>query len=165
MEFPKTESNVLTFTGVLCDRLSGSAVFVDPPVNISDLRSKSTSVQTEMGRMADLKGQTEQVTEQKNGYLQGLSEDLKSVLSWAEVLADWDDALLKTIGWGGRKAAEPTQVPNAPSDLTILYEGDGSLSLKWKRPVLVVRAVPRSIMCWNGVNRTLRVCLAHGRKR
>ena len=141
-EFPKTESNVLTFTDTLCDRLSGSAVFVNPPVSIAQLRDMRTNVQTEVARVVELKGEAEQATEQKKTHLGTLETNLKEVLSWAEVLVSFDDAELKTIGWGGKKPAEPTQLPNAPSELTILFEGDGTISMKWKRPAVITNCAP-----------------------
>ncbi len=59
---------------------------------------------------------------------------MKADLRYAEHAAKYNDDKLIGLGWRGRKAPTPLQLPGQPGNLEITREGPGWIRLKWKRP-------------------------------
>ncbi|MCP4710694.1 MAG: fibronectin type III domain-containing protein, partial [Planctomycetes bacterium] len=62
----------------------------------------------------------------------GMKNDLK--LSQVDVASDPEK--LSLIGWGPKAPATPTEPPGAPSTLSPVAEGAGTLQLKWIKPTI-----------------------------
>ena len=60
---------------------------------------------------------------------------MKSDLRYAENTVDFDDDLLKLLGWAGRKAPTAPEPPGQPRNLEATQQGDGWVSLDWKKPI------------------------------
>ena len=71
----------------------------------------------------------------KTEALQALTDDMKADLRYAENTVNYDDAKLKLIGWGGRKAKTSLEAPGQTRSLEAPREGEGWVFLDWKEPV------------------------------
>ena len=97
VDFPSTEQGILDLTTTVCNRMSGSAVFVNPPIELNVLRGMNLDAKTESDRYLDLRGQTENCTKAKVAKLDTLESNLKSLLGWAEQKANYDDTELRHL--------------------------------------------------------------------
>nr|VFK54756.1 MAG: hypothetical protein BECKTUN1418F_GA0071002_10546 [Candidatus Kentron sp. TUN]VFK59583.1 MAG: hypothetical protein BECKTUN1418E_GA0071001_10546 [Candidatus Kentron sp. TUN] len=79
-------------------------------------------------------GTIEHAIATKNEALDALADDMKMVLRYAENVTHFDDASLKTLGRGGRKARTSLQTPGQTRSLEAPHQGDGWIQLDWKEP-------------------------------
>nr|VFK54757.1 MAG: hypothetical protein BECKTUN1418F_GA0071002_10547 [Candidatus Kentron sp. TUN]VFK59587.1 MAG: hypothetical protein BECKTUN1418E_GA0071001_10547 [Candidatus Kentron sp. TUN] len=78
--------------------------------------------------------EAEQATAAKQEALQSLADDIRRNLRYAEMIVDFDDAKLKSIGWGGRRERTPLTPPGQVTGLVIVAEGEGWITLRWNKP-------------------------------
>ncbi len=71
----------------------------------------------------------------KDERLAALIEGMKSDLPCAENTVNYDDELLKPLGWDGRRSATPLSPPGQTRPLTIVKQGEGWVRLEWKAPI------------------------------
>nr|VFJ71229.1 MAG: Fibronectin type III domain-containing protein [Candidatus Kentron sp. FW] len=76
-----------------------------------------------------------QATDEKQTALQALADKIRNNIRYAEQAVNFDDAKLKTIGWGGRKEPTPLTAPGRALNLVDAGQGEGWIKLKWKKPV------------------------------
>ena len=60
---------------------------------------------------------------------------------------DFDDAKLKTIGWGGRKEPTPLAAPGRARDSMSGEQGEGTIQLSWKKPTDGGKVAAYEIRC------------------
>jgi hypothetical protein len=76
----------------------------------------------------------QQATEAKRAALDELTAAMKSVLRYAENTVSGNPAKLAALGWGGKSAPTPLEIPGQPRSLEAPRQGDGWLFLDWKEP-------------------------------
>ena len=59
---------------------------------------------------------------------------MRADLRYAEDAVNYDDPKLTALGWGGQAAATALALPGQPRALEALSQGEGWISLDWKKP-------------------------------
>lgn len=134
--FPKEEANILTLGQEMSAGLkANSETFPAPPVNALDLDAALSDFVAERDAAVAAQSAAVEATDNKQTALQNLSDRIKSNIRYAEQAVDFDDAKLKTIGWGGRRDPKPLEAPGRAQDLVSGEQGEGSIELKWQKPI------------------------------
>jgi len=136
MQFPADEEGILELTQKMSAGLkANSDIFPAPPVNPLDLDEALAAHVLRQNEVVAAQSALAQALEAKNNSLESVADRVRSNLRYAEHTVDFNDAKLKSIGWGGRAEKTPLVAPGQPTELVIAEEGDDWVRLKWKRPV------------------------------
>nr|VFJ59334.1 MAG: Fibronectin type III domain-containing protein [Candidatus Kentron sp. DK] len=136
MQFPEDEEGVVELGHKMSAGLKANAdIFPAPPVSPLELDEALTTHAARQEAAVAAQSALAQVLEAKNDSLESVADRIRNNLRYAEHTVDFNDAKLKSIGWGGRAEKTPLAAPGQPMELMIVEEGDDWISLKWKRPV------------------------------
>nr|VFJ68847.1 MAG: Fibronectin type III domain-containing protein [Candidatus Kentron sp. FW] len=134
--FPKEEGNLFTLGQKMSSGLkANSDIYPAPPVNALDLDAALDAYVAKRDAAFAAQATAAQATDEKQTVLQALADKIKTNIRYAEQAVGFDDAKLKTIGWGGRKEATPLTAPGRALNLVDAGQGEGWIKLKWKKPV------------------------------
>nr|VFK57751.1 MAG: hypothetical protein BECKUNK1418G_GA0071005_10013 [Candidatus Kentron sp. UNK]VFK69194.1 MAG: hypothetical protein BECKUNK1418H_GA0071006_101137 [Candidatus Kentron sp. UNK] len=136
--FPKAETKIQHLAHEIVTGLTIHAdLFPAPPVAVEALAA-ALATYTEAAEAAEaaleLHAQAEHATATKDEALQALTDDMKMILRYAENATHFDDASLKYLGWGGRRARTSLEAPGQTRSLEAPRQGDGWIYLDWKEP-------------------------------
>nr|VFJ90247.1 MAG: Fibronectin type III domain-containing protein [Candidatus Kentron sp. H]VFJ92417.1 MAG: Fibronectin type III domain-containing protein [Candidatus Kentron sp. H]VFJ99019.1 MAG: Fibronectin type III domain-containing protein [Candidatus Kentron sp. H] len=133
--FPKAESKIQHLAHEMVTGLTAHTnLFPAPPVTAEALAA-ALATYTEAAEAAlELYAQAEHATATKDEALQVLVDDMKLDLRYAENITHFDDASLKHLGWGGRRARTSLEAPGQTRSLEGPRQGDGWVYLDWKEP-------------------------------
>ena len=135
-QFPIKESEIIVLAQDIAAGLTANAaVYPAPPIAPADLQTRMGAYITARDAAVAAQAAAEQATATKTEALQALTDDMKADLRYAENTVNYDDAKLKLIGWGGRKAKTSLEAPGQCRTLEAPREGEGWLFLDWKEPV------------------------------
>ena len=136
-QFPRSEAEILVLAQEMAAGLAANVVtYPSPPVSLLDLNSAAGAyVVANTGAVA-AQAAAELATGTKNDALAALVDAMKDDLRYAENTVDFDDDLLKLIGWGGRSSRTSLEPPGQPRTLEAPKEGEGWVFLDWKEPVV-----------------------------
>jgi len=110
-------------------------VYPAPPVAVLDLTAAKTAYLVAMNAAIAAKAAAKAATDAKDAAIEALTDAMKSDIKYAENTVGNDDAKLKLIGWGAKKAPSALTAPGQTLELTVPVQGDGSVSLAWKAPI------------------------------
>ena len=131
--FPIREAEIKALAQNIITGLDGSEDFSAPPVEPDDLK-KLLHVFISLGdEQIAAQAAAQQATEAKQDGLDELISAMKTVLRYAEDRVDDNDAKLAALGWSGKAAPTPLQIPGQPRSLAAPRQGAGWLFLDWKR--------------------------------
>jgi hypothetical protein len=139
--FPKTEAEVVILAQAI---VSGMAVegpgvpnpnFPAPPVTPSALQILIVDYTAAKNALTTAQVAAEQATALKDEKLVTLIDGMKSDIRYAENTVNFDDEMLKLIGWGGRKAPTALEPPGQSLLLEARNQGEGMVAFTWKAPV------------------------------
>nr|VFJ46493.1 MAG: Fibronectin type III domain-containing protein [Candidatus Kentron sp. DK] len=134
--FPKNEANMLILGRQMVDGFEAKAdLFPSPPVTPGDLENALEGCVKAREAAIEAQAAAEQATVAKNTAFEAFAEKMKVDLRYAEDAVNYDDAKLRTIGWGGRKPATRLTVPGQTRNLAVREHGESSVQLVWMRPV------------------------------
>ena len=133
-KFPYKEDSILALCKNIEGGMSGSQVFVGPPLSVDSLRQFRTNAETARVVQNDLLSQVQTQQGVKTTCIDTLTAAMREILNWAEDKVDDDDAALQQIGWSGRKTPEPMTIPDPPMKLQITEELPGTISMTWDKP-------------------------------
>ena len=141
-KFPRNEPTIVTLAQeMVAGLMANAATFPDLPVppagppgspNLTELTASYTAARDEA---IAARAAAERATTAKNAHLDVLVGALKRDLRHAETIADFDDDLLKRIGWSGRKAKTRLLPPGQCQTLAAPRQGEGWVFLDWKEPI------------------------------
>ena len=135
-QFPRTEGEVLILAqNIVAGLTANAATYPAPPVLPAALQAVLDSFVTLQNDVAAARAAAEQATTLKDAGLEELTDAMKTDLRYAENTVDFDDDLLKLLGWGGRKPAAALEAPGQPRTLEAPQQGDGWVFLDWKAPL------------------------------
>ncbi len=136
-QFPRSEAEILVLAQEMAAGLAANpATYPSPPVAVLDLTTAAAAyVVANTGAVA-AQAAAELATGTKNDALAALVDAMKDDLRYAENTVDFDDDLLKLIGWGGRSSRTSLEPPGQPRTLEAPKEGEGWVFLDWKEPVV-----------------------------
>jgi hypothetical protein len=133
--FPKSEAEIVALGHSLASGLTADAsIFTDPPVAPVQITSLLTAFNTAQHNVEDTRGNAEAAVAAKLETLQALIDAMKKDLRYAEYTCNYDDALLKQLGWGTRREPSSLQAPGQALELAASIQGEGTVSFSWKKP-------------------------------
>ena len=112
-----------------------AAIYPAPPVAPADLTTLISAYTTAKNAAIAAQAAAEEATATKDDALDELADGMRSDIRYAENTVDFDDDKLKLIGWAGKKAATPLQLPGQTRLLEAPRQGDGWVFLDWKAPI------------------------------
>jgi hypothetical protein len=113
----------------------GQEYFPAPPVTAVQLGTLRTAYVQAKNSEIGAQSIIAQMVAQKDEKLTALVEGMKSDLRYAENAVNYDDEILKLLGWGGRKPPTPLQPPGQTRSLIVHEQGEGWVKLEWKAPI------------------------------
>ena len=132
-KFPSREAEVLALAeGMIAGYLESPTVF--PSANPTELQAKLDAYHTAKGEQVELQAKAVMATEHKDNMQRALEEFMTTQLRQSEVDTKSDPAALNLIGWGPKKAAQPSDPPGQPRLLEAVVQGQTSILLDWKAP-------------------------------
>ncbi len=135
MRFPNTEGEIGKLAQFMISGLrSQEEIFPTPPVAPNDLQSRLDDYVSAREAAAKASGLAASSYTVKDEALDELVADMKTVVRYAENTTEFDDGMLKTIGWGGRASKSSLLAPGQVGSVTAPREGPGWLLLEWKQP-------------------------------
>jgi hypothetical protein len=135
MRFPIKESAVFELAEEVKAGLAAHpAVYPAPPVPAAELQAAIDAYLAARNQTIANKARYEESVRAKDDALATLKHGLKNDLRYAENTVDFDDALLKNLGWSGRKAKHRLQPPGQPGSLAAPKQGEGFLQFVWQKP-------------------------------
>jgi len=136
--FPNKESEIVALADSIKDGLRNNlATFPAPPVNWSVLWGRRYEFTIARESAMSASAIAESATEDKDDALETLIDAMRTDLRYAENTTNFDDAKLKLIGWGGKKARTPLAIPGQCRLLEAPKQGEsggGWVFLDWKSP-------------------------------
>ncbi len=161
--FPKSESEIIALAQSLVAGLkTGTDIYPTPPIDPVELDVRIQTFLQARDEATATQVAAQQAIAGKNEALDELIDDMKSNLRYAENTVNYDDAQLKLLGWGGRKARTAQQAPGQCRSLEAPRQGDGWVFLDWKEPaeggtVLAyrVQSRPKGTETWQDVGTAL----------
>ncbi len=140
--FPRNEPTILALAQEMIAGLSANAAtFPNLPVPPSgppgppNLTVLVSSYTTSRDAAIAARAAAEQATTTKNADLGILIDAMKKDLRHAETITDFDDDLLKRIGWSGRRPKTDLPPPGQCRALDAPRQGEGWVFLDWKQPI------------------------------
>lgn len=134
-KFPSKETDIIALAQTIAAGIAAHpTVFPSPPVVAADLTQQVTNVLQARDAATALEASLRQKVAEKNSELSAAVEMMKSNITYAEMLAKGDEAILAMIGWSGRAAPTALQPPGQCRALEIIGQGDGWVRLDWKEP-------------------------------
>ena len=116
--FPRTEAEIVALAQDIIGGLTAnSATYPAPPTAPLDLQALLDSFVTLSDDAVAARAVSEQATATKEAGLEEMTNAMQSVLRYAENTVDFDDDQLKLLGWGGRRARTPLELPGQPRTL------------------------------------------------
>lgn len=115
--------------------MENAAAYPAPPVAPLDLKNLLDQYISLADEVVAARGAAEQATAAKVAGQEALSYAMKSILRYAEVKVDHEDAPLSLLGWGGRVTRTALEAPGQPLVLKSTDQRPGLISLDWKKPV------------------------------
>lgn len=132
--FPRPEADIKALAQSIITGLTGNADFPSPPVSPADLQTLLNDFIALGNEQVAAQAAAQQATEAKRAALDELIAAMKSVLRYAENTVSGNAAKLAALGWGGKSAPTPLEIPGQPRSLEAPRQGDGWLFLDWKAP-------------------------------
>jgi hypothetical protein len=109
-------------------------VYPAPPVTVVQLANLSQAYSAAHNAAVAVQAAAEQATTDKDVALAALVDGMKSDLRYAENTVDYDNDKLRLIGWAGRKPRTPLSPPGQTQLLSVIEQGEGTVSFHWKAP-------------------------------
>jgi hypothetical protein len=135
-QFPRAESAIATLAQSIISGLqSNPGVYPAPPVVYPALQNQLLAFGTAQQEAIAAQAAARQAIDSKEVALIELTEAMKSVLRYAEITVDHDDARLQLLGWNGRATRRTLDAPGQCRTLEAPRQGEGWLLLDWKEPL------------------------------
>jgi len=135
MQFPADEEGAVELGHNMSAGLKANEdVFPNPPVSPEELDEALAAHAARQEAVVAARSILAQALEAKNESLESVADKIKNNLRYAENTVYFNDAKLKSIGWGGRAEKTPLAAPGESTGLMIAEQGDDWITLKWKRP-------------------------------
>ncbi len=133
--FPTTEAEIMVLAQSLTTGLAANmATYPAPPVTTTDLALAAVAFETAKTDAVAAQAAAEAAVSAKNVALQTLVDGMKADLRYAETTVNFDDDLLKLLGWGGRASGTAMEAPGQTRMLEAVQQGEGWIYLDWKAP-------------------------------
>ena len=134
--FPLREADIAALAGMMIAGLTDNpTVYPVLPVAVADLTMSKNEFIAAKNDVVAAKAAFEAALAAKDAAKKTLEGQMKDDLRYAENTTHFDDAKLKLIGWGAKRAPVSLAAPGQTLELTVPMQGDGSVMLAWKAPI------------------------------
>nr|VFK21441.1 MAG: Fibronectin type III domain-containing protein [Candidatus Kentron sp. LPFa] len=145
--FPSEEVKILDLGQSMSTGLKANTdIFPSPPVDTVTLDGVVTAYVSAKEAVMAAQAAAAQAAA-KQAALQTMTDKIKLNLRYAEMIVNFDDAKLKTIGWGGRRGKTPLTPPGRVLDLVDTGQGEDWLKLEWGKPIDGGRVASYKVLC------------------
>jgi hypothetical protein len=131
--FPDREAELKALAQSIITGMTDNPDFPNPPVSPAELQAQLNSFISLGDKQVADQAIAQQSTEAKQAGRELMSGSMKSMLRYAEDAVNGNSAKLAALGWSGKAAPTPLQPPGQPRSLEILRQGEGWLTLDWKK--------------------------------
>ena len=132
--FPSTEVEIAALGSAMLNGLANNPeVYPDPPLPQIQLGPLINAYAVSRTGLTEAKAAAEEATDVKNDALEDLIEGLKKNLRYCERVAGNDNDKLMLVGWGARRNPESVTSPAQPGGLIASQQGQGTVTLVWKK--------------------------------
>ena len=132
--FPIREAEIKALAQSIIAGLTNNPDFPNPPVTPAELQALLDTFNNLGDTQVADQAKAQQSTEAKQHGQENLTAAMRSALRYAENTVSGNDAKLAALGWSGKAAKTPLQVPGQPRSLEAPRQGAGWLTLDWKAP-------------------------------
>ncbi len=134
-QFPQSQAEIIVLANALITGFTDNqTIWVGPPVTTVDLQLALEAAAAARDHAINTRAIAEQATIDQNAAFDDLEHKMVEDIRYAENVVDMDDAKLKLLGWGGRKAPTALAAPGQCRSLEAPREGEGWIFLDWKAP-------------------------------
>lgn len=135
-QFPRTEPETVALVqSVIAGLTTNTVLYPASPIPTADLEARLGAFLSAQHAAIAAQAAAKQATIAKDEALRALSDDLRTVLRYAEMTTNLDDAKLKLLGWSGRAPRSPLQAPGQVRMLEAQRQGEGTVVLTWGEPL------------------------------
>jgi len=133
--FPSKENDILILAQEIFNGITANpTIYPNPPIGGEAFSTTISSYSVAKQAAIDAQAAAEQAIANKDAALSVLIDEMKTQIRYAENTVGTDDAKLKLIGWGARKAATALAAPGQCRLLEATAQGEGWITLDWKAP-------------------------------
>ena len=134
-QFPDRQADVVILAENIIQGLQNNpGVYPNPQVSSGDLSTDLVALIHAHDANVAAIAVAEQTTTTKNDKLVVLVGKMKDNLKYAEITVDYDDDLLKLLGWAGRAEPKPLEKPGQCDNFDATAEGDDWIEFAWDAP-------------------------------
>lgn len=135
MQYPNTEDSQLALAMRVAEKLKkNSRTFPYPPIPAAEMQQLISAYQAKREMADNMIARAQMAIHEKDEALNLLNDALTSNLRYAENEVNFNNELLKLIGWGSQAAPVALQPPGEPRTLEVVRQGEGWIYLDWKEP-------------------------------
>lgn len=131
--FPRREADVVALAEAMIAGYTAHAADF-PSVNVADLQASLADYKAHRQTQEDTESQAQIATLTKEEGFDSLTELMKNDLKVSEVDTTGDPSKLYQIGWGPRSQPVPINAPDMPTNLSVVIEGIGEITIRWDKP-------------------------------
>jgi len=133
--FPKAETKIQSLAHEIVTGLSAHTdLYPAPPVSAEALAATIETYIKAADAALEQQAAAKHAIDIKNEALAALVDDMKMILRYAENVTHSDNASLKHLGWGARRAGTALSAPGQTRSLTTPRQGKGWITLNWRAP-------------------------------
>ena len=134
--FPKEEAKMIELAQKIANGIiKNPTTFPNPPVSGADMETDLGEYATLNNDAQNAKAEWIMKVQKKNVVRDRIAGSSKSNITYGELIAKGDNAILQEIAWSVRAAPIPLQPPGQSMFLEIIGQGDGWVNLDWKEPM------------------------------
>lgn len=132
--FPKKEAEIVALAQTMLAGLTAHPADF-PSITAAELQSILSIFTASRDIQENARAAAQLATVNKEETLTDLVSFMKNNLKLAEVDTAANPTKLTEIGWGPKAQPKDKAAPASPSNLMSYYEGPGSLTLEWVKPI------------------------------
>lgn len=132
--FPKTEAEIIALAQQIENGLVTNTNLAGSPVTKADFAAMLSAFLAKRDQILVKEASLGEDYEQKEDLQDDLTDAMKRVIDYADLISDSDPSELATIGWIVSNNIATKEKPGQPRSLEIISQTDGSIFLDWKNP-------------------------------
>lgn len=134
-KFPRKKPDIVALAQAMINGFTVDTTdFPEPPIKPDALQTTLDAALAKRNARITAEAALAEAVVDENEAFDDLADDMKTDLQYAEMMTKGDDAKLKEIGWAGRAAPTPLQIPGVPRTFEIIEQGKGWAKFDWKSP-------------------------------
>jgi len=135
-KFPERQIDIVELAESIVQGLTNNPlVYPNPPVPPGNLMTVLLELIQANDEVVAVQAEAEQKTQTKNEKLAVLVGQMKNDLMYAENTVNFDDDLLKLLGWSGRAEPKPLMKPGQCDNFSATAEGSDWIEFAWDAPI------------------------------